>query len=280
MWGAYFLYNANGYCNQNWCLASLGAYFLWMPIILNIQYDSHYTIALMYSDFWGFVEPSCSGEAKPFLLPLLHFICIPMHTNLSLVTFLPHRGWTWLWTWSWSALCLISNYLTHLQKKQIVAGTFWWLLLLFCGYLGWYSGSLWQWWCLTLRMAVSGPLVLSHHILALLSFSYVSSLWGAQVILVCFAVCKVCWEPAKLFIWQSDHVAFTKFPTSQNFYEGDMCRYREHWTHVNSHSCPNCKLMPVPLSISHFHFFWRCSTTIDTVTTLTMHDPSPGETTN
>ena len=55
----------------------------------------------------------------------------------------------------------------------------------------------------------------------------------------------------------------TEFPTSQNFYEGDMCRYREYWAPVNP--------AIVCLSIVSFILpcFERRFTTINIVTALT-----------
>ena len=34
--------------------------------------------------------------------------------------------------------------------------------------------------------------------------------------------------------WTITYVAKVMLPTSQNFYEGDMSKYREYWTPVNT----------------------------------------------
>ena len=69
---------------------------------------------------------------------------------------------------------------------------FCWLLLLFAGYLGWRSGSLWHWWCLTLQMAVSGPFVLSQYILAPLSNFLIIPLSYPEVLRLSFSVHVAC----------------------------------------------------------------------------------------
>ena len=38
----------------------------------------------------------------------------------------------------------------------------------------------------------------------------------------------------RLNTWTITYVAKVMLPTSQNFYEGDMSKYREYWTPVNT----------------------------------------------